>query len=1169
MRVTSITLTLCLTAVAFVHVEHSCRAAQANAERRPTTVITSLDGDHWLLAPDPDNVGRDQQWWKAPVAGAKPTKVPWIIQDAFPGYHGVAWYWHTFTAPANPHADGRFLLRFWAVDYLAEVWLNGVRLGTHEGGEEPFLFDVTAAIKPGAENLLAVRVLNPTHQRIDGIVLNETPHRNKALPYGSGSAWDQGGIIDSVELLAVPVASLADLFVRPDPKTGDIAVQIKVTNASDRPVSAQLDLCVAPDPAGPSADARTMNVQLPPGNTQLDARLKVDSPQLWQLNDPALYRVTAQLASSQGTDQQSTRCGFRDFRFADGYFRLNGRRIYLRCSHTGNCCPIGLELPHDPDILRRDLLNCKVMGFNSIRFIAGVPKRYQLNLCDEIGLMVYEESYAAWCLGNSPQMGERYDASTLGMVRRDRNHPSVVMWGLLNETPDGPLFRHAVAFLPKLRQVDDSRMVILSSGRWDLGGGGVVGIDVWRNQDRDNPCVTYNPTKNTIKALGITWVPGQLGFHPGSNGEYGVVRWSAPADGTITVNAQFASIAEQATTDVHLLHNRTPLFDGFINVQGGGPAAAAEKQLTVRAGDTIDCAVGFGNGNYGADSTGLKLIVRDAAGKVYDAAADIKSNANPNGPWSYGWYAAAAKPDAATFKPFDFGNTETRIGSLSNPGSDKWEDVLDDIHPYKGVPHTAQIIHELRTAGNEPLPVFISEYGIGSAVDLVRVVKRYEQLGKAGVEDAQFYRQMRDRFLVDWHRWHLDDTFARPEDYFTACLAKMADQRALGLNAIRSNPRCVGYSLTGTVDQGMTGEGLTTTFREFKPGTIEAIADGFAPLRWCLFAEPLNVYRGAKVHIEAVLANEDALLPGDYPVRFEVVGPNMQRLFRKDMTIRIPEWKQGEEPPLAIPLLADDVVIDGPTGTYQFYASFLQKAAATGGATQFFVTNPADMPAVQTEVVLWGDDPELAAWLAQHGIRTHAPDDQPTAREVILIGRKGPADAKAFRDLATRVARGSTAIFLCPEVLRKGDQSMGWAPLVNKGNYVSRPSWLYLKDEWAKRHPIFDGLPSGGLLDLAYYRELIPAQYFEGQDPPAEAVAGAINAAQAYSSGLLVSVDRLGAGRFILNTLRIRDCLGQHPAAERLLRNMLRFAAQNGDQPLADLPPDFDQQLNSFGYTQP
>lgn len=58
--------------------------------------------------------------------------------DTFPGYHGVAWYWRDFAAPANPHQDGRYWLRFWAVDYKADVWLNGVPVGGHEGGETPF-----------------------------------------------------------------------------------------------------------------------------------------------------------------------------------------------------------------------------------------------------------------------------------------------------------------------------------------------------------------------------------------------------------------------------------------------------------------------------------------------------------------------------------------------------------------------------------------------------------------------------------------------------------------------------------------------------------------------------------------------------------------------------------------------------------------------------------------------------------------------------------------------------------------------------------------------------------------------------------------------------------------------------------------------------------------------
>jgi hypothetical protein len=168
--------------------------------------------------------------------------------------------------------------------------------------------------------------------------------------------------------------------------------------------------------------------------------------------------------------------------------------------------------------------------------------------------------------------------------------------------------------------------------------------------------------------------------------------------------------------------------------------------------------------------------------------------------------------------------------------------------------------------------------------------------------------------------------------------------------------------------------------------------------------------------------------------------------------------------------------------------------------------------------------------------------------------------------LARRIACGSTAVFLAPEVFVRGDQPLGWLPLANKGTPTAIVGWLYLKDEWAKNHPIFDGLPSGGLMDYTFYREIIPDVVWSGQDPPAEAVAGAIKASQDYSSGLLVSVYNLGGGRFILNTLRIRENLGRHPAADRLLVNLLRYAARDADRPLADRPPDWEEQLGTMGY---
>ena len=160
----------------------------------------------WKLAADPDNIGREQRWFDRVQVEAQDAPVPGVIQQVFPGYHGVAWYWHTFElmrgVAASP--DERALLQFGAVDYLAEVWINGSYAGTCEGGETPFEFDITDALKKSGPNLLAVRVLNPTNDAIDGYVLKQTPHRCKVVPMKNGATFNSGGIMYAVQLCIVP-----------------------------------------------------------------------------------------------------------------------------------------------------------------------------------------------------------------------------------------------------------------------------------------------------------------------------------------------------------------------------------------------------------------------------------------------------------------------------------------------------------------------------------------------------------------------------------------------------------------------------------------------------------------------------------------------------------------------------------------------------------------------------------------------------------------------------------------------------------------------------------------------------------------------------------------------------------------------------------------------------
>ena len=144
----------------------------------------------------------------------------------------------------------------------------------------------------------------------------------------------------------------------------------------------------------------------------------------------------------------------------------------------------------------------------------------------------------------------------------------------------------------------------------------------------------------------------------------------------------------------------------------------------------------------------------------------------------------------------------------------------------------------------------------------------------------------------------------------------------------------------------------------------------------------------------------------------------------------------------------------------------------------------------------------------------------------------------------------------------------GWVPLELKGTPINPglTSYVYPKDTWARQHPIFNGLPAGGLLDEIYYRELFSKLLWSNQDMPSEVVAASLVTSWQYFSGLRIAVYDLGAGRFILNSFRIRENLGTHPAAERLLKNMLIYMAADLNRKPADSPVDFEAMLTRIGY---
>jgi hypothetical protein len=168
----------------------------------------------WRICLDPENEGIASNWAANVPHDAVAAPVPGIIQQVFPDHHGVAWYWCEL-GPLPIPPRHRALVRFESVDYAARVWLNGHEIGSHEG-EGPFDLDATERVQSERANLLAVRVVNPTGEAIDGLVLSDVPHANKTLPgdFRPGWAYNFGGILGDVVVHVEPDARLLDVVVR-------------------------------------------------------------------------------------------------------------------------------------------------------------------------------------------------------------------------------------------------------------------------------------------------------------------------------------------------------------------------------------------------------------------------------------------------------------------------------------------------------------------------------------------------------------------------------------------------------------------------------------------------------------------------------------------------------------------------------------------------------------------------------------------------------------------------------------------------------------------------------------------------------------------------------------------------------------------------------------------
>ena len=338
------------------------------------------------------------------------------------------WYRHSFTLP-TPLPERRVLLRFDAIGYAAELFVNGKRAGRHHGDFVPFSRDITDYVSPG-QNLVALRVLSdfgPT---------------DSAHTRTYGAAWGhfcfKGGLWLPVTLVLEAAPRVEQLRLTTDPATGGLRLDYTIMNHHDAALTLTPGVAVtlAEDGQPPTEAVEFPSILLRPGANTGTLGLKVGDARPWSPDAPHLYYCTLYLRDQDTVvSARLERFGFRDFKAKGTGFTLNGKPIYLFIESAHSVQFGGYPTPDGHATRPRALLTkFRRKGYNMLR-TAHMPVAPEvLDIADELGIMIYNE----WSFSCPSRIDEgAFEPTNLSELRkfvmRDHNHPSVVMWSLGNE----------------------------------------------------------------------------------------------------------------------------------------------------------------------------------------------------------------------------------------------------------------------------------------------------------------------------------------------------------------------------------------------------------------------------------------------------------------------------------------------------------------------------------------------------------------------------------------------------------------------------------------------------------------------------------------------------------------------------------------------------------------
>jgi len=393
-----------------------------------------------------------------PEASPHTGKLPW---------KGEGWYRKEFTLPAGD-SDKRVYLDFDGVMAMPTVYVNGAKAGSWDYGYMSFRVDATDFVKFGTPNVVAVHV-------------DTRPHHSRWYP--------GAGIYRKVQLVIndpLHIAHWGTFVTTPEVSDESVTVRVEATLENHASEANEIELeTTLLSPKGSTLATLRTGLTLPSGDSQSPAQVfKLADPQLWDVESPDLYTaVTRVFVAGRLADTVETPFGIRTFEFTpnDG-FHLNGRRVQL----------YGVNLHHDLGPLgaafnvramERQLEIMKDMGVNALRTSHNPPAPEVLDLCDRMGIVVWDEVFDKWdgtaTRTESISMADHGRKQIPQMIRRDRNHPCVVVWSVGNEVFDleGSKYEDGTGLLRQMveaaKSADTTRPVTLghcvpSSSKTDL-----------------------------------------------------------------------------------------------------------------------------------------------------------------------------------------------------------------------------------------------------------------------------------------------------------------------------------------------------------------------------------------------------------------------------------------------------------------------------------------------------------------------------------------------------------------------------------------------------------------------------------------------------------------------------------------------------------------------------